>query len=121
MKSLIIIWALVLLAGAGLVGFVNYGTAPAHVYADSAKGQGDCPTAPPFDTTGRCADKCPNPTDNLVGFDKETGVAICNAAPTGCPYGDAVPLGPECDRLAPQQPPQPVDITVGPVAGFTGK
>lgn len=55
------------------------------------------------ETVGRCADKCPNPTDTLQGFDKQTGTAVCTAAPAGCPYADAVPLGPQCDKLGIEQ------------------
>lgn len=66
----------------------------------SDKFDGECTGT---ETAGRCADKCPNPTDTLQGYDKETGAAVCRSAPTGCPYGDSVPLGPDCDKLAPAQ------------------
>lgn len=52
------------------------------------------------ETAGRCADKCAGPNEFVRGFDKETGAAVCGVV-TGCPYGDSVPLGPECDKLAP--------------------
>lgn len=74
---------------------------PIHVSAASVDKLDDACTGQ--ETVGRCADKCPNQTDNLLGYDKTTGAAICKQAPTGCPYADSVPLGPECDRLAPQQ------------------
>jgi len=54
------------------------------------------------ETAGRCADKCPNQTDTLQGYDKETGAAVCRSAPTGCQYGDSIPMS-ECDKFAPQQ------------------
>lgn len=28
---------------------------------------------------------------------------ICKLEPTGCPYGDSIPLGPECDKFKPQE------------------
>lgn len=47
------------------------------------------------ETAGRCADSCPNASDTLQGFDKETGAAVCRAAVTGCPYGDSIPADSE--------------------------
>jgi len=114
MKTLIIIWAMVVLIGAGLYGFVSYAAAPVHadtivvpgcqgypggscesctIGQCNGKGQGDCPTAPPFDTTGRCADKCPNQTDTLLGFDPTTGVAICQ--PQSTPMPQTLPTLPQ--------------------------
>lgn len=50
-----------------------------------------------LETAGRCADKCPIATDTLLGYDKTTGAAVCKRAPTGCPYGDSIPLdSPKC-------------------------
>lgn len=69
------------------------------------------------ETAGRCVDKCPNQTDTLLGYDEETGAAICKLAPTGCPYGDSVPLGAECDKLAPPLP----AVEQPPVVEFRGK
>lgn len=34
------------------------------------------------------------------------GQPLCKLQPTGCPYGDSIPLGPDCDKHAPQ-PTQP--------------
>lgn len=85
-------------------------------FATSDKSDGPCTGQ---ETAGRCADKCPNQTDTLMGYDKTTGAAICKAAPTGCPYGDSVPLGPECDKLAPQVLSQ--NVTPPVVPGFVGK
>lgn len=79
-----------------IVGFTQIpGTfAPAH--AD--KFDGECTGQ---ETDGRCADKCPD-GQYLQGYDKDTGAAVCSDPPTGCPYAERVPLGPECDKLAPQ-------------------
>ena len=55
-----------------------------------------------LETSGHCVDKCP-PTYHLQGY-TDAGLAICSAPPTGCPYGDHVPLGADCDKLAPQSP-----------------
>jgi hypothetical protein len=82
---------------------------PAQVNALNDKYDGDCTG---HETAGRCADKCPEGYFER-GTDRETGAAIC-ATVTGCPYGDSIPLGPECDKQAPQQPaattePAPVD------------
>lgn len=30
---------------------------------------------------------------------------ICKLEPTGCPYGDSIPLGPTCDKFAPADEP----------------
>lgn len=82
----------------------------------SDKFDGECTG---HETAGRCADKCPNQTDTLLGYDPQTGAAICKAAPTGCPYGDSIPLGAECDKHAPQPsvtPAQPIEA-----AQFGGK
>lgn len=46
-------------------------------------------------TDGRCADKCPAGS-YAIGF-TDLGVAICKLEPTGCPFGDSVPL----DKCAP--------------------
>lgn len=35
------------------------------------------------------------------GKDQTTGAPLCHREPTGCPYGDNIPLGPECDKQAP--------------------
>ncbi len=42
---------------------------------------------------------CPVGSDE-IGID-ENGDPICKAHPTGCPYGDSIPLGPECDKHNP--------------------
>lgn len=109
MKSLIAIWFVAIITVVGAYAFISHATAPQKAYAQSSdKYDGDCQ---PDATIGRCADKCPNPTDTLQGYDKDTGAPVCKAAPTGCPYGDSVPLGAECDKLAPQQPTQTIDPT----------
>lgn len=53
------------------------------------------------ETVGRCADKCPDGSYE-IGTKDETGEAICKLEPTGCPYGDSIPLGADCDKHAPQ-------------------
>jgi hypothetical protein len=35
-----------------------------------------------------------------IGTEKN-GDEICKLNPTGCPYGDSIPLGPECDKHKP--------------------
>ena len=38
----------------------------------------------------------------LIGYkDEENTQPLCKLEPTGCPYGDSIPLGPECDKHAP--------------------
>lgn len=64
----------------------------------SEKSDGECTGN---ETAGRCQDKCPLQTDTLLGYDPITHAAICKAAPTGCPYGDSIALGPDCDKHAP--------------------
>ena len=126
------------------VGLFFGGNVIAHATANTnGKYDGDCTG---HETVGRCADKCPNQTDTLQGFDPQTGAAICTPAcsgqgqflqgydketgapvcghVTGCPYGDAVPLGPEVDRLAPQPTTTPVTDSTPPATPdptFQGK
>lgn len=69
---------------------------PASAQQQSDKYDGDCTGT---ETAGRCADKCP-PGSYAIGYE-DNGAAICKAEPTGCPYGDSIPLGPECDKHAP--------------------
>lgn len=54
-------------------------------------------------------DSCPAGTYEL-GPDKITGEPVCKADPTGCPYGDSIPID-ECSKFAPAI--DPVDIGVG--------
>ncbi len=38
----------------------------------------------------------------LIGYKDDANTQpICKLEPTGCPYGDSIPLGPECDKHAP--------------------
>lgn len=75
---------------------------PAAAQQQSDKYDGDCTGQ---ETEGRCADKCP---DGSYAIDyTETGAAICKQEPTGCPYGDSIPLGPECDKHAQESANQP--------------
>lgn len=67
--------------------------------SQSDKQEADCTGA---ETEGRCADKpliCPEGS-YLIDYD-ENGQPICKAEPTGCPYGDSIPMS-ECDKHAPQ-------------------
>lgn len=41
---------------------------------------------------------------------------ICKLEPTGCPYGDSIPLGPDCDKHAPQPEPEKPSETITPPA-----
>jgi hypothetical protein len=54
------------------------------------------------ETAGRCTDKCPAGS-YLVGFKSKDAGYICKLEPTGCPYGDSIPLGPNCDKHQPQE------------------
>jgi hypothetical protein len=89
-----------LLIAAAIIGLLIYVFGNLHVFG-ATKDQDECPIPPAFATVGRCADKCPNETDTLLGFDQQTGAAICKAAPTGCPYGDSIPL--DSPKCAPSQ------------------
>ena len=69
----------------------------------SDKYDGDCTG---LETAGRCADKCP--TGSYEIGREHDGAAICHLEPTGCPYGDSIPLdSPKCapspEELAQQQ------------------
>lgn len=70
------------------------------------------------ETAGRCADKCPD-GDFVRGYD-DNGAAICGHV-TGCPYGDSIPLGPECDKHAPAVYNEPQATTPAPAETFAGK
>lgn len=52
------------------------------------------------DTAAAQSAPCSGPGQFVRGEDKETGEPICGTV-TGCPYGDSIPLGPECDKHAP--------------------
>jgi len=43
--------------------------------------------------------KCPAGSYD-IGITKD-GNPICKLQPTGCPYGDSIPLGPDCDKHNP--------------------
>ena len=66
--------------------------------SQNEKYDGDCTGD---ETEGRCADKCPTGSYSM-GYGQD-GQLICRLEPTGCPYADSVPLGAECDKLAPEQ------------------
>lgn len=53
--------------------------------------------------TSADAVSCPTGTYQ-IGTD-DSGNPICKNEPTGCPYGDSIPLGPECDKHAPVSAP----------------
>lgn len=99
--------ALALLASAIWIARTPGVFLPAHVRAAiDPKGDQQCNGS---ETAGRCADKCPQGSYQ-IGRDDETGAAICHLQPTGCPYGDSIPLGPECDKAAPTPTPTPVEF-----------
>ncbi len=43
--------------------------------------------------------ECPAGSYEIGRSDKD--MPICKKEPTGCPYGDSIPLGPDCDKHAP--------------------
>lgn len=53
-----------------------------------------------------------------IGKDKDGVHEICKLEPTGCPYGDSIPLGPECDKFKPAEPKPP---TATPNTEFVGQ
>lgn len=91
------------------------GLPKAGALAPSAKLDDECtPTA----TAGRCADKCPA-GDFVRGYD-DNGAAICGHV-TGCPYGDSIPLGPDCDKQAPTVYNEPQATEPAQAEMFAGK
>ena len=44
--------------------------------------------------------RCPEGSYEISG--KNEDEVLCKLEPTGCPYGDSIPLGPDCDKHAPQ-------------------
>lgn len=54
----------------------------------------------------------------------KTEEPLCRLEPTGCPYGDSIPLGEQCDKQKPVEPqvkaavtPDPVDEPVEEIQG----
>ena len=43
---------------------------------------------------------CPPGSYNIEA--EKAGEVLCRLEPTGCPYGDSIPLGPECDKHKPK-------------------
>lgn len=41
--------------------------------------------------------------DNCPAGSYSIGDGICKQQPTGCAYGDSIPLGPECDKAKAEQ------------------
>lgn len=90
--TLAVLGAVLVLGGVNINSPVKYAPQPVLASA-SDKEDEDCTG---LETEGRCADKCP------VGYFMRGGCVRV----TGCPYGDSIPLGPECDKHAPQEIPQ---------------
>lgn len=83
----------------------------------SDKSDGECTGR---ERAGRCADKCPEGT-TLQGYKDDTSAAICKINPTGCPYGDSIPLGPQCDKHKQDEQKTEVLGTSTPLEPFQGK
>lgn len=45
-------------------------------------------------------EKCPAGSYEIGYIDEDRKEPICKLEPTGCPYGDSIPLGPQCDKHA---------------------
>lgn len=110
----------VLLMMAGDAININSHLMPVKAKADavSDKYDGDCTG---HETDGRCADKCPAPTDQgayfLRGFDKDTGAAVCGFSwYHACPYTEAVSADdPMCYKNQPAaQQPETTPVTTTP-------
>jgi hypothetical protein len=65
----------------------------------SNKYYGDCTGS---ETAGRCAEKCPEGS-YLVGYKSKDAGYICKLVPTGCPYGDSIPMD-NCNKFKPAEP-----------------
>ena len=52
-----------------------------------------------------------------IGRKEDNGDPICKLEPTGCPYGDSIPLGPECDKHKPVEV-QPTPVVEEPVVEY---
>jgi len=62
------------------------------------------------------------PSGSYIVDRGEDGAVICKLEPTGCPYGDSVPLGPVCDKLKPETPAQAPEMPeTEPAELFVGK
>lgn len=76
------------------------------------------------DTLGACVEQEPEkcPAGSYEIDRTEDGKPICKAEPTGCPYGDSIPLGAECDKHKPVQPTTPaVEAEVQSTEPIVGK
>ncbi len=92
-----VVAAAILIVGVSAALPVQTRPQPTSAQQVSDKYDGDCTG---HETAGRCADKCPNGS-YPIGYDDETGAAICKKEPTGCPYGDSIPMD-MCDKFKPQ-------------------
>lgn len=57
---------------------------------------------PPAANAQQTTQTCPAGSYD-IGISKD-GSPICKLEPTGCPYGDSIPLGPDCDKHKPVNP-----------------
>lgn len=74
-----------------------------------------CPSDQPYVPT-----TCPAGYDDIGK--EENGDAICKLQPTGCPYGDSIPLGPACDKQKPVvENPTPTPVETEETEVFYGK
>lgn len=54
--------------------------------------------APTTSNSSDTSSVCPEGSYEVEG--KNPKEPLCRLYPTGCPYGDSIPLGPECDKHA---------------------
>lgn len=52
-----------------------------------------------------------------IGISDKTGGPICKLEPTGCPYGDSIPFGPDCDKHKPVEV-QPTPVVEEPIVEY---
>lgn len=100
--------------------FENNGTTKAGHEGDKLfVGDVECPVEEEPETPPKT---CPEGSYE-IGRKEDNGDPICKLNPTGCPYGDSIPLGPECDKHKPVETPTttPVEETVQKYQSFQGK
>lgn len=109
MKQLLILWGTAIVLAAVVFAFI----------ASDVNGmKADAISVP--DIQGKCPDG-----SYQIGYDKETEKPACHLNPTGCIYGDSIPLAdcvdksslPQITTVAPD-PPAPYDPKYDPAKGF---
>ncbi len=122
--ALLALLLLIFIVGAGWVGASQKDKRESVKASQTLPVTNDC-AAPKVVVREKCVDavECPSGTtlvDYKDGAEKQ--YPICKGEPTGCPYGDSIPLGPECDKHKPVvESTTPTPVTEDETEVFFGK